>query len=74
MLSIKRVKEGDPNFEVMETGDRNHTKIAVIYGLKAAACVLRFLKGSHLQPNEYQLAIDVMAEIDAREGGVEGAG
>lgn len=74
MLSIRRVKEGDHKYEVMEIGDRNHTMIAVIDGLKAAACVLRFLKGSHLQPKEYQLAIDVMAEIDAREGGAEGAG
>ncbi len=74
MLSIRRIKEGDHKYEVMEIGDRGHTMIAVIDGLKAAACVLRFLKGSHLQPKEYQLAIDVMAEIDAREGGAESAG
>lgn len=67
MLSIRRLKEGDHKYEVMEIGDRGHTMIAVIDGLKAAACVLRFLKGSHLQPKEYQLAIDVMAEFDDKE-------
>ena len=71
MLSIRRIRE---EYEVMEIGDRDRTMIAVIDGLKAAACVLRFLKGSHLQPSEYQLAINVMAEIDARERMNENAG
>ena len=74
MLSIRRIRKGESRYEVIDIRDSNHTKIAIIDGLKAAACVLRFLKGSHLQPNEYQLAIDVMAEIDAREGGAESAG
>lgn len=67
MLSIRRIRKGDSRYEVIDIRDSNHTKIAVIDGLKAAACVLRFLKGSHLQPMEYQLAINVMEEIDSRE-------
>ena len=74
MLSIRKTREGGPGYEVIEIGDRNREMIAVVDGLKPAACVLRFLKGAHLQPQEYQLAVNTMAEIDARERMDENAG
>lgn len=70
MLSIKN--EGKSRYKLIEIGDHDHVSIAVIDGLKPAACVLRFLKGSLLQPLEYQLAIKTMEEIDKTEGKNEG--
>ena len=72
MLSIK--KRPDARYEVIDIGGHSHSMIAVIDGLKPAACVLRFLKGSHLQPEEYQLAVNTMEEIDDMEGGGNDAG
>lgn len=73
MLSIERISPGDigrkSKYRIISVGDRDHAIIAVIEGLKPAACVLRFLKGSHLQPQEYTLALSVMSEIDAAERG-----
>lgn len=74
MLSIRKMREGGPGYEVIDIGDRNRITIAAVEGLKPAACILRFLKGAHLQPQEYQLAVNTMAEIDTREGGAESAG
>ena len=70
MLSIKKASGG--KYQLIEIGDHDHVMIAVIEGLKPAACVLRFLKGSLLQPLEYQLAIKTMEEIDKAEGKNEG--
>ena len=78
MLSIERLHPGDlgklAKYRIISIGDRDHGVIAVVDGLKPAACVLRFLKGAHLQPQEYQLAMQTMAEIDARERMDENAG
>lgn len=65
MLSMERVRES--RYRIVEIGGCSHATIAVVEGLKAAGCMLRFLKGAHLQPQEYQLVIDTMEEIDTRE-------
>ena len=71
MLSIERLHPGDigrrAKYTIVSTGERDHAVVAIIDGLRPTACVLRFLKGSHLQPLDYQLAIKTMAEIDEGE-------
>lgn len=74
MLTFRKMREGGPRYEVIDFGERDQAMIAVIEGLRPAACVLRFLRGSHLQPADYALAVNTMAEIDAREGDRSNAG
>lgn len=70
MLTIERFKSFSDKQDLKKslyvlTNDGNGT-LAVIEGLRAAACVLRFLKGAHLRQDEYQLALDTMSAIDAK--------
>lgn len=70
MLSIERLKAGDNRrygrYRVINA-DRDCTTVAVVDGLEKAACLLRFLRGAHLQPAEYEYAITTMREIDAED-------
>ena len=73
MLGIERVrKHGKTKYLVIDIGSERRV-IAEMDGLKEAGCMLRFLKGAHLQPPEYQLVIATMTQIDAKEGSVEDA-
>lgn len=71
MLSIERVPSKNivqiSKFRIVEVDERDNRAIATVEGLTPAACLLRFLKGSHLAPREYQLAVNTMAEIDTRK-------
>ena len=58
-----------PRYKIYDSVNRGSSTIAIIEGLLPAACVLRFLKGSRMEIPEYKIALDTMAEIDAREGG-----
>ena len=80
MLSIERLNPGEKKrygrYRVINA-DRDSTTVAVVDGLEKAACLLRFLKGSLLQPEEYRLALETMKEIDAEDSarnGAEGGG
>lgn len=68
MLSIRKLRGEESKYEMLDFEDHNRARIAVIDGLKPAACIMRFIKGAHLQPDDYQLAVNTMAEIDARKG------
>ena len=74
MMSIERDTSSGmgkrSRYMLVESSDRGLSTIAVIEGLRPAACVLRFLRGSHLETADYRLAIKTMAEIDSKEGGV----
>lgn len=70
MLTIERYKAFNDKLDLKKAlyaiiNDGSST-LAVIEGLRAAACVLRFLKGAHLRQDEYQLALDTMSAIDAK--------
>lgn len=77
MLSMECIpskKMKKPRYRIYDSVDRGSSTLAIVEGLLPAACVLRFLKGSRLEIPEYRIALDTMAEIDARGGGENNAG
>jgi len=71
MLSLEKItgSRGKPDrYFVVEVG-RERELIAAVDGLERAGCLLRFLKGSRLEPREYQIAVETMRKIDEKRGG-----
>lgn len=70
MLSIEKLPTGahgeKTRYRIVDIG-RDRATIAVVEGLERSGCLLRFLKGSRLDPSEYALAVDTMQAIDAED-------
>lgn len=77
MLSIERITgngQGEkPRYRLIDIG-KSRATIAVVDGLERAGCLLRFLKGSLLKPEEYALAVEAMREIDRANATEKGGG
>ena len=77
MLSMEYIPSRNikkPRYRIYDSIDHGSSTIAIVDGLLPAACVLRFLKGSRLEIQEYKIALATMAEIDARGGGENNEG
>ena len=76
MLSIEKINVGAygkrTKYQVVDISHEK-TIIATLDSLEKAGCLLRFLKGSMLHPEEYKLAVKVMQEIDAEKEGDQDA-
>lgn len=71
MLSLEKISAGaygrKTRYQIVDIG-RGRVTIATVDGLEKAGCLLRFLKGALLQPQEYKLAVETMRQVDAENG------
>ena len=67
-MQIERIQKAESKnrYRIIGSG-RNAGVVAEVDTIEKAGCLMRFLHGSNLRMDEYDLAVKTLREIDARE-------